>query len=149
MMLSPVVKEMQRVAFHEAGHAVACARNKDCARILLITAAAGVDVNGMHYHGKTDIRARRVYNRNQLLAHMEYYLDDGLNAVEFKIQKRCELPRRNTPEIRHRIGQHVVEAERRVFAAYEDKQFKDLVEELAMNVYNAEDKTLHEPAIYT
>ncbi|KAL3069474.1 hypothetical protein niasHS_018199 [Heterodera schachtii] len=81
---------------------------------LTITAAAGVDVDGMHYHGKTDIRARRVYNRNQLLAHMEYYLDDGLNAVEFKIQKRCELPRRNTPEIRHRIGQHVVEAERRV-----------------------------------
>ncbi|KAL3069473.1 hypothetical protein niasHS_018198 [Heterodera schachtii] len=30
MMLSPVVNEMQRVAFHEAGHAAACARNKDC-----------------------------------------------------------------------------------------------------------------------
>ncbi|KAL3084285.1 hypothetical protein niasHS_009773 [Heterodera schachtii] len=185
MMLSPVVNQLHRVAFHEAGHAAACARNNDCTKILLVTAAAGVNANGMHYHGKTDIRARPLYNKNQLFAHLEYYIgsivaevaffesfygrgaqcdlafahlaaelivcfleDDGLQRVEFDFKKRCELPRRSTPEIRHRIGQHVVEAEQRLFAAYEDKNFKDRVEELALKVYNAEDKTLYGPEIY-
>ncbi|KAL3069351.1 hypothetical protein niasHS_018076 [Heterodera schachtii] len=185
MMLSPVINQLHRVAFHEAGHAAACARNNDCTKILLVTAAAGVDANGMHYHGKTDIRARPLYNQNQLFAHLEYYIgsivaeiaffgsfygrgaqcdltfahlaaelivcfleDDGSQRVEFDFKKRCELPRRLLPEIEERIGQYVMETEDRLFAAYENKNFKDRVGELALNVYNAEDKTLYGPEIY-
>ncbi|KAL3089377.1 hypothetical protein niasHS_007099 [Heterodera schachtii] len=184
MMLSPVVNEMYRVAFHEAGHAAACARNKDCTRVVLVTASPGRDANGP-YHGKTDIRSRRYYNKNQLIAHIEYYVgslvsevtffesfyargafcdltlahlaaefivcfleDDGMQAVEFKTEKRCELPRRRLPEIESRIGQYVADAEVRLFAAYENKEFKDIVEEFALNVYNAKDKILKEPEIY-
>ncbi|KAL3103049.1 hypothetical protein niasHT_021749 [Heterodera trifolii] len=150
MMLSPVVNQLHRVAFHEAGHAAACARNNDCTKILLVTAAAGVGANGMHYHGKTDIRARPLYNKNQLFAHLEYYIGSIVAEVAFFESfygrgAQCDLA------FAHLAAELIVcfvEAEQRLFAAYEDKNFKDRVEELALNVYNAEDKTLYGPEIY-
>ncbi|KAL3081157.1 hypothetical protein niasHS_012678 [Heterodera schachtii] len=83
-MQGEIVSEIHRVAFHEAGHAVACRRNKDCNQIRFITAAAGVDVKNdgkrYPYHGKTVVAGRESYTRQQILATVEYFV--GSTAAE-------------------------------------------------------------------
>ncbi|KAL3081153.1 hypothetical protein niasHS_012674 [Heterodera schachtii] len=86
-MQGEIVSEIHRVSLHEAGHAVACRRNKDCNAIRFITAAAGVDVKEdgkrYHYHGKTVVAGRESYNKQQILGQIEYFVGSTASELLF------------------------------------------------------------------
>ncbi|KAL3069195.1 hypothetical protein niasHT_034425 [Heterodera trifolii] len=74
MMMSTQVVEEYREAFHEASHAAACKINKHCPRVIFLSILHGVDENGRAYRGRTIVAERVLFNKDQLLAQMHYFL---------------------------------------------------------------------------
>ncbi|KAL3077717.1 hypothetical protein niasHS_012907 [Heterodera schachtii] len=74
MLMSNQVVEEYREAFHEASHAAACKLNQHCPRVIFLSILHGVDENGRAYRGRTKVAERVLFNKDQLLAQMQYFL---------------------------------------------------------------------------
>ncbi|KAL3092177.1 hypothetical protein niasHT_026729 [Heterodera trifolii] len=132
-----IVSKIHRVSLHEAGHAVACRRNKDCNQIRFITAAAGVDV-------KEDGKRYPYHNG---LTRFALSKKTDWKRVQLDIRKgSCSKERLADPEIQRRIQHYVAEALQRVTADFqnEDVNYSSLT---IHNIYISPNNSCNNPNV--
>ncbi|KAL3123514.1 hypothetical protein niasHT_006593 [Heterodera trifolii] len=115
MLMSNQVVEEYREAFHEAWHAAACKFNKHCPRVIFLSILHGVDENGRAYRGSTKVAERVLFNKDQLLAQMQYFLSVTL---------------RRAPEFIARVQRYLNEALHYLEAEFAKEAVKKIVREV-------------------
>ncbi|KAL3114693.1 hypothetical protein niasHT_017422 [Heterodera trifolii] len=71
MLYNEILQGEQRAATHESGHALACALDEHCTRVISISIERPTERSP---RGETQIETRPSYTKNQLMAFLKFYL---------------------------------------------------------------------------